>query len=218
MRSLLWRLDHGQVTLDERSVLVLDEASLTADVDLARLLLAVNSAGGKLVIVGDPRQLTPVGPGGALQALVERHPDIVTVLDQNLRQREPAERAALHHLRAGNVQAAVGFYAAHGGIRIAPTRTETMAAMIDTWAADTTAGHDTLMLAWRRSSVADLNRLARVRADQRGWLTGPDLDTPDGRRYAVGDRVVALAPNHDGQLRHQPTTAGSSPSTSEPRR
>ena len=200
VRSLLWRLDHGQVTLDERSVLVLDEASLIADVDLARLLLAVNSGGGKLVIVGDPRQLAPVGPGGALQALVERHPDIVTVLNQNLRQREPAERVALHHLRAGNVQAAVGFYAAHGRIRIAASRTETLAAMVDAWAADTTAGHDTLMLAWRRSSVADLNRLARVRAEQRGWLTGPDLDTPDGRSYAVGDPVVALAPNHDGQL------------------
>ena len=200
MRSLLWRLDHGQLTLDQRSVLVLDEASLTADVDLARLLLAVNRAGGKLVIVGDPRQLAPVGPGGALQALIDRHPDIVTVLNQNLRQRDPAERVALHHLRAGNVQAAVGFYAAHGRIRIAPTRTDTLAAMVDAWAADTAAGHDTLMLAWRRSSVADLNRLARVRAEQRGWLTGPDLDTPDGRSYAVGDPVVTLAPNYDGQL------------------
>jgi conjugative relaxase-like TrwC/TraI family protein len=200
VRSLLWRLDHGQVTLDQRSVLVLDEASLTADVDLARLLLAVNRARGRLVIVGDPRQLAPVGPGGALQALMERHPDIVTVLNQNLRQREPAERVALHQLRAGNVQAAVGFYAASGRIRIAPTRTETLAAMVDAWAADTTAGRDTLMLAWRRSSVADLNRLARVRAEQLGWLTGPDLDTPDGRSYAVGDPVVALAPTHDGQL------------------
>ncbi|HZA80100.1 MAG TPA: MobF family relaxase, partial [Actinomycetes bacterium] len=200
VRSLLWRLDHGQVTLGQRSVLVLDEASLTADIHVARLLLAVNRAGGRLVIVGDPRQLAPVGPGGALQALVERHPDIVTVLNQNLRQRNPAERAALHHLRAGNVQAAVGFYAANGRIRIAPTRTETLAAMVDAWAADTTAGHDTLMLAWRRNSVADLNRLARVRADQRGWLSGPDLDTPDGRSYAVGDPVVTLAPNDDSHL------------------
>ena len=106
----------------------------------------------------------------------------------------------MHHLRAGNVEAAVGFYAANGRIRIAPTRTETLAAMVDAWAADTAAGHDTLMLAWRRSSVADLNRLARVRADQRGWLNGPDLDTPDGRSYAVGDPVVTLAPNYDGQL------------------
>jgi conjugative relaxase-like TrwC/TraI family protein len=200
VRSLLWRLDNGQVTLDQRSVLVLDEASLTADVDLARLLLAVNRARGKLVIVGDPRQLAPVGPGGALQALVERHPDIVTVLNQNLRQRDLAERAALHQLRASNVQATVGYYAANGRIRIAPTRTETLAAMVDAWAADTAAGHDTLMLAWRRSSVASLNRLARVRADQLGWLTGPDLATPDGRSYAVGDPVVTLAPNYDGQL------------------
>jgi conjugative relaxase-like TrwC/TraI family protein len=200
VRSLVWRLDHGQVTLNERSVLVLDEASLTADIDLARLLLAVNRARGKLVVVGDPRQLAPVGPGGALQALVERHPDIVTVLNQNLRQRDPAERVALHQLRAGDVQVAVGYYAANGRIRIAPTRTETLAAMVDAWATDTAAGHDTLMLAWRRSSVADLNRLARVRADQAGWLSGPDLDTPDGRSYAVGDPVVTRAPNHDGQL------------------
>jgi hypothetical protein len=200
VRSLLWRLDHDHVTLDQRSVLVLDEASLTADIDVARLLLAVNRARGKLVIVGDPRQLASVGPGGALQALVERHPDIVTVLHQNLRQRDAAERAALHHLRAGNVQAAVEFYAVNGRIRVAPTRTDTLAAMVDAWAADTAAGHDTLMLAWRRSSVADLNRLARARAEQRGWLTGPDLDTPDGPSYAVGDPVVTLAPNYDGHL------------------
>ncbi|MGH9228351.1 MAG: AAA family ATPase [Acidimicrobiales bacterium] len=73
VRSVLWRLEHGQLTLGERSVLVLDEASLTADIDFAKLLLAVNRARGKLVIVGDPRQLAPVGPGGALQALVDRH-------------------------------------------------------------------------------------------------------------------------------------------------
>jgi conjugative relaxase-like TrwC/TraI family protein len=200
VRSLLWRLRQGQGTLDERSVLVLDEAGLTADVDLARLLLAVNRAGGKLVIVGDPRQLAPVGPGGALQALLERHLGVVTVLNQNLRQRDPAERAALHHLRAGIVQAAVGFYATNRRIRIAGSRTETLAAMVDAWAADTAAGHETLMLAWRRGSVADLNRLARGRAEQLGWLSGPDLATPDGRSFAVGDSVVTLAPHYDGQL------------------
>jgi conjugative relaxase-like TrwC/TraI family protein len=200
LRSLIWRLDHGHITLDQRTVVVLDEASLTPDIDLARLLLAVQRAGSKLVIVGDPRQLGPVGPGGALHALLDQHPDIVTVLNQNLRQRDPAERTALHHLRAGNVQAAVGFYATSRRIRVAPSRTETLAAMVDAWATDTAAGHNTLMLAWRRTSVADLNRLARVRAEQLGWLTGPDVETPDGRGYAVGDLVVTLAPNHDGEL------------------
>ena len=200
MRSLLWRLDHGQVTLDRRSVVVLDEASLTPDLDLSRLLLCVERAGTKLVIVGDHRQLAPVGPGGALHAVLDRHPDIVTVLNQNLRQRHPAERSALHHLRAGSVEAAIAFYATNQRIRVTPSRTETLVAMVDAWATDTTAGHDTLMLAWRRSSVADLNRIARVRAEQLGWLTGPDLETPSGRRFAIGDLVVTLAPNYEGQV------------------
>jgi conjugative relaxase-like TrwC/TraI family protein len=200
MRSLLWRLEHSQVMLDRETVVILDEAGMTADVDLARLLLCADRAGSKVVLVGDHRQLGPVGPGGALQAVLERHAGIVTVLDQNLRQRDPAERQALDQLRAGRLEAAVGFYAANGRIRIAPTRTEMLAAMVDAWAADTPAGHDTLMLAWRRASVADLNRLARARADQLGWLTGQDLVTSEGRAYAVGDSVVTLAPSRDGQL------------------
>ncbi|MGH9289380.1 MAG: MobF family relaxase [Acidimicrobiales bacterium] len=200
MRSLLWRLDHGQIRLDQRTVVVLDEAGMTADADLARLVLSVERARSKLVIVGDPRQLSSVGPGGALHAVLERHPEIVTTLNENLRQRDPAERVALEHLRAGDVQAAIGFYAANRRIHIASARTETLAAMVDAWAADTAAGHDTMMLAWRRASVADLNCLARVWAEQLCWLTGPDLVTPDGRGYAVGDRVVTLAPNPQGEL------------------
>ncbi len=200
MRSLLHRLDHGQLTLDQRTVVVLDEAGMTADADLARLVLGVERAGSKLVIVGDHCQLSAVGPGGALHAVLERHPEIVTTLYENLRQRDPAEQVALDHLRDGDLQVAIGFYAANRRIHIAPTRTDTLAAMVDAWTAETMAGHDTLMLAWRRASVADLNRLARVRAEQHGWVTGADLVTPDGRGYAVGDPVVTLAPNYRGEL------------------
>ncbi len=200
VRSLLWRLDHGHIPLDRRSVVVLDEASLTSDVDLVRLLLSVERARCKFVIVGDPRQLAPVGPGGALKAVLERHPEIVTVLNQNLRQRDPAERTALHQLRAGSVEAAVRYYAANERIRIAPTRTDVRAAMVVAWATDAGAGHVTLRRAGRRSSVVDLNRLARLRAEQLGRLSGPDLETPDGRGFAVGDLVVTLAPNYEGEL------------------
>ncbi len=200
MRSLLHRLDHGQLTLDPRTIVVLDEASMTADADLARLVLSTERAGSKLIIVGDPRQLSAVGPGGALHTVLERHPEIVTTLRANLRQRDPAERVALDHLRDGDLQTAIDFYATKRRIHIAPTRAEALAAMTDAWAADTAAGHDTLMLAWRRASVADLNRLARVRAEQFGWLSGPDLVTRDGRLYAVGDLIVTLAPNPRGEL------------------
>jgi hypothetical protein len=72
--------------------------------------------------------------------------------------------------------------------------------MVDAWAADVDAGHDTVMLAFQRVNVADLNQLGRAKARELGWLDGPDLPTPDGRLFAAGDEIVTLAPNRDHQL------------------
>jgi conjugative relaxase-like TrwC/TraI family protein len=200
VRSLLWRLEHDRLALDERTVVVLDEAAMTADADLARLLWHIHGTGASVVLVGDHRQLPAVGPGGALAAVTARHPEIVTTMDENVRQVNPHERVALAQLRDGDIDEAVRFYTDNDRITLAPTRTETLAGMVNAWAADTQAGHDTLMLAWRRHSVAQLNRLARHTARHHGWLTGPDLLAPGGRYYAVGDQVVTFTPNHNAHL------------------
>jgi ATP-dependent exoDNAse (exonuclease V) alpha subunit len=179
---------------------VLDEAGMTTDVDMSRLLFAVERARAKIVIVGDHRQLASVGPGGAVAAVVERRPEIVSELRENQRQRDPAERHALAQLRDGHVLPAVGHYATRGRIRIAPRRVEALWTMVEGWTADTQAGHDTFMLAWRRSNVADLNRLARAVAQHLGCLGVEELVAPGGKTYAVGDPVVLLAPNPQGEL------------------
>jgi hypothetical protein len=176
-------------------VIIVDEAGMTNDRDLSRLALGVQRAGAKLVLVGDHRQLDAIGPGGALHALLDRRPELVTTLDENVRQRDPAERIALAELRDGSVPDAVAWYAENDRIHTAPTRTDTMVAMADAWAADLGNGDGNALLAWRRDDVADLNRLARDRYDRAGLLSGPDLVAPGGRTYAAGDRVVALAPN-----------------------
>ena len=66
LASLTWRLDRHQLQLDERSVVILDEVGMTDDADLLRLAAHVEAARAKLVLLGDDRQLGPVGPGGAL--------------------------------------------------------------------------------------------------------------------------------------------------------
>jgi ATP-dependent exoDNAse (exonuclease V) alpha subunit len=40
LANLIWRLDHGQLTLSEKSVVVLDEVGMTDDSHLARLAAA----------------------------------------------------------------------------------------------------------------------------------------------------------------------------------
>lgn len=99
------------------------------------------------MLVGDPRQLAPVGPGGALTALLQRHPEIVTTMSQNVRQHDPAEVRALAELRHGDPDAALGYYLTHQRIHTDADQLTTLHHMVEAWAADTAAGHDTLMLA-----------------------------------------------------------------------
>jgi conjugative relaxase-like TrwC/TraI family protein len=198
--SLIWRLDHHQITFDPRTVVILDEAAMTADRDLHRVIAHVEQAGAKLVLVGDPRQLSSIGPGGALAALLERHPAILTTLDRNVRQRDPAERRALRQLRNGDVHEAIDWYLTRGRTALSSNRTEALIGMVEAWARDVDDGHDTALLAWRRDDVRDLNRVARNHMHQSGRLSGPHLVAPGGRPYAAGDRAVVLAPLPDQGL------------------
>ncbi len=197
--SLLWRLDHNLVQLDDRTVLIVDEAAMVDDPAVLRLLIEASLARSKVVLVGDHRQLGPVGPGGSLEGLTQRHPDAIHTLTDNVRQHDHEERRVLTHLRAGSIPAAVAWYATHGRIHPAPDRNEALARTVDAWMDDTMAGVDTAMYAWRRANVAALNTLARERLGDAGLLTGPALDV-DERGFAVGERIVTLAPAADGKL------------------
>jgi len=196
--SFTWRLDHNALRLSDRHVLILDEGAMTSDVDLARLLAAVERSGAKLIVVGDDRQLAAIGPGGALTALAGRHPEQLWALGDNLRQTNPAERAALSHLRDGNLEAAVAWYARNGRVHPVPDRRRAVIGMIGAWAGDIDAGRDSLLLAYRRDNVEMLNRAARDLWGRSGRLTGPELIAPGGRTYRAGDRVVTLAPGPHG--------------------
>jgi hypothetical protein len=198
--SLLWRIDHDRIGLDDCTVVVIDEAAMTADADLLRLITSVERARAKVVLVGDPRQLSAIGPGGAVASLLDRHPELLTTLDRNVRQRDPAERAALAELRHGSVGRAVDWYLARGRTSLSTNRTEALAGMVHAWAADIDAGHDTALLARRRDDVRDLNRLARDLSRDLGRVSGRDLWAPGGRPYAKGDQIVVLAPLPDHGL------------------
>lgn len=152
--------------------MIVDEGAMTADVDVARLLAAVERAGAKMIVVGDDRQLDSVGPGGALGALAARHPGHVWSLADNLRQAAPAERVALGELRHGDGGAAVAWYAVNDRVHPVADRRQAVNAIVKAWAVDTAAGKDTLMLAYRRDSVEALNHTARRLYERAGLLSG----------------------------------------------
>jgi hypothetical protein len=200
LASLLWRLDHGRLVLDERSVVILDEVGMTEDAHLLALAARIEAAGAKLVLVGDHHQLGSVGPGGALAALVRRHPYVIHQLTKNRRQHDPAERRTLAELRDGRVAAAVAWYHEQGRLHAVAERDDALQKAVNAWAADVAAGHQTGLYAWRRANVAALNQRARAWMEATGRLSGPELACPGGHAYRAGDLVVTMAPGADGRL------------------
>src|SRR5262249_26955118 len=50
LASLCWNLEHDRIELSRRHVVILDEAGMTNDPDLLRLLIACEEAGAKVVM------------------------------------------------------------------------------------------------------------------------------------------------------------------------
>ena len=114
-----------------------------------------------VVMVGDDRQLGPVGPDGGMQVLVECHPAMLHTFDESRRQVDVGERVALEQLRAGNVGVVVGWYHTAGRIHREPNQDRRLRRAVEGWVADMDAGRDSALFAAQRSNVAELKRLAR---------------------------------------------------------
>jgi len=204
--ALLHDLRNGK-PLPPSCVLVVDEAGMAPTRQLADLLDHVERADGKLVLVGDHRQLPEIEAGGAFRALVAR--GLAVELVHNQRQAEPWERRALDHVADGRAAEAVAAYQQHGRIHSAPTSEQTQTRLVEDWWQRHAKGDDAIMLAHRRTDVARLNQLARSKAQSAGRLRGPQLELPGGA-FAAGDLVVIKRNDHQhavsngdrGQIMH----------------
>ena len=146
-----------------------------------------SNRGAKAVVIGDHLQLGAVEPGGGLEALIIRHGPAVHVLDENIRQCDPGERAALVQLRSGGVGEAVDWYRRNDRIVTSTDPQGCPRSCGRRMGADLLAGNETVLLAWRRRDAAALNHRARQRRIAAGAITGPEIEAPGGRRYAAGD-------------------------------
>jgi conjugative relaxase-like TrwC/TraI family protein len=191
---LLLDLKHGREELDERTVLVVDEAAMLGTRKLAPLLGHAERAGAKVVLVGDDRQFASIQAGGGFRALRLRLG--ASELTVNRRQVEAWEQRAIDDVRAGNLEQAIVAYAEHDRIRAFEARDDRDRMLVADWWQAHQAGERPVIYAHRRAQVDQLNSVCQRLRAEHGQL-GPDRLAVGDRTFAVGDVVVLGANARD---------------------
>jgi conjugative relaxase-like TrwC/TraI family protein len=184
---VLLDLGKGRAELDERSVLVVDEAAMVGTRKLAPLLAHAERAGAKVLLVGDDRQFASIQAGGGFRALRQRLG--ASELTVNRRQVAAWEQQAIQDVRAGNIEQAIAAYAEHERLQAFDTREDRDRAVLADWWQAHQAGEEPVIYAHQRAQVDQLNQLCQQLRAEHGQL-GPDRLTVGDLSFHVGDRVV----------------------------
>jgi conjugative relaxase-like TrwC/TraI family protein len=183
---------HGRWQLPDRPLLLIDEASMVSTRELVTLVAQARQAGGKVLLVGDPSQLSAIQLGGAFDLLAERHSAARLTEIRRFTHEWEANASVLLRQRD---PAALDAYAMRGRIH-AGRLDELEAALFDAWQADALGTEvcgrrDTvLMIVSTNEQAAVLGQRARHALIAAGHVqTGPTVTLADNAA-SVGDHVV----------------------------
>ena len=192
LAKLTWSLTHDPkpawvADIDDKTLVVIDEAGMAGTTDLAAAVDYITSRGGAVRLVGDDQQLASMAAGGVLRDIAETVGAIT--LSELTRFTDPAEGAASLALRAGD-QAGLGFYLDNARVYVGAVSTATDTAY-EAWLADRGAGSTSIMPAPTRDLVAILNARARhdrLLADRAP--VGAEATLADGNTASAGDMII----------------------------
>lgn len=194
LHSLLYALDNGREKLTRQDVIVLDEAGMIGARQMAALVEYTNTAGAKLVVVGDNKQLQPIEAGASFRHVAEAAG--AARLAEIRRQKHESDRAIVHDFARGNAVDALAALAMRGQFHTADTAGAAFAGLVDAWAAqrDPAQPGESLMIAGTRRDVAVLNQVGRDAVRNAGLLPGGDhvvrMGEDGALTLAEGERVL----------------------------
>ena len=187
-----WQSGKASVDVRPGDVLLVDEAGMIATPKMEKIITLAQERGALVRALGDYRQLSAVGSGGALR-LVDREIGAVH-LDELFRFKNPEEAAATLSLREPplvGTDKPFEFYKENGRI-VAGDSDAMIEDVFRKYSADVTAGKQSIMIASTNEAVTKLNDLAQAHAIEHGQVsTGAGaVALHNSSRAHLGDTIV----------------------------
>lgn len=207
------KIEKGEIQLDNRSVLVVDEAGMTGSKLMSKLQQHADAAGAKVVLVGDTKQLQPIDAGGAMRSMKQAAGGAAE-MNEIRRQHSEADRQIVQDLKNGRAGEALQGMQERGYLKEHADPSAVRQAIANRVVSDLSEGKTSIGLAASRADVAGINTAARTLAREHGLLQGEDRTyktqaSPEAaektKNFAVGDRVITLKNDKSLQLKNGQT-------------
>jgi conjugative relaxase-like TrwC/TraI family protein len=185
LAKFLAEASKGQLNLRPGQVVVCDEASMVSTRDLARLVLLVDAAGAKLVLVGDHYQLGSVEAGGLFRLLAT---DAKTAELTGIRRfADPWEAQATQRLRRGD-PTVIDEYIDRDRVQ-SGTRDQAVDAAYQAWLSARRDGRSVAVMAADHDNVDQLANRARAHRVDAGQVEAGGIIIGN-QTVGVGDEIV----------------------------
>ncbi|RBY87452.1 AAA family ATPase [Blastococcus sp. TF02A-26] len=198
VESLAGRIDAGRLTVTARTVWFVDEAAMMDTARMAELLRIAGS--GRVVLVGDAKQLSPIGPAGWYGESVAEHGSVL--LTRVHRHRDAADIRDYELLRVGKAPEAVANLDERQRIHIDEDRSARLQRVMRDYTnmrdlGSYTAEQIRQVIETSNHDVDTMNRFIQRDRLTRRELAGQGFEVEDveqGRRWLIhrGDQVIFL--------------------------
>lgn len=183
----------GQIQLNEKTVLIIDEAGMEGSRRIGSLLERAEAVGAKIVLQGDTKQLQAVEAGAAMRGIIEKVGSAELGHDSVTRQKNDFDREVAKDIREGRAHEAINKLEKNGNISTHKDNLQAHKGAADAYLKDLDKGKDSILVAFTRHEVNKLNQSVREVLKENGAIdkTGQQYKTASGNReFAKGDKVI----------------------------
>ncbi|MCG7813032.1 AAA family ATPase [Alteromonas sp. MCA-1] len=191
LAKLLKQVEERNEPLDNKTVLVIDEAGLLNSHDLAKMLQAAAFARCKIILSGEDKQLDAISHGGALRYLSQPEVLGASRIETIRRQRDDWARTTVMQLRDGQTLAALQTLDDKGLVHFACDSNAATEQLVARWQQyrKNNPNKQAVVLAQSWKQVRELSEQLRVIYQQEG-LVGNENHTFD---CMVSDKAMRFA-------------------------